>query len=306
MNNQKRVVYIGWWLRDADIPTIVTTLKGAGVTHILLAFIVQPDSLKPLTGTPHILDSFNALNATNKLLLTSNFRVGTSLGGALHMPVPFSNTFFPTDSYYHNNPVKYARDYFDLVKGTGMTYFDLDIEDIKDKFEQCADFIGNVCKELKNINPNFSISHAPELCYFWSSYGHVYDLIYQKYKQYFDFMNIQFYNSGLSQTFEHIFIKSINIPKTSVLELMNIHGIDPSYIIVGKQVTSPEKISNGYVPLATMTAYVQQAFNTPSLSLWCKSGGGLMVWFWKLQSLTCQSNIDINQYFLTTSKLSPQ
>ena len=149
-NNQRRVVYIGYWLNDANIPTIVSQLKNAGITHVLLTFIVQPDVTKPLTGINYMLGAFLTLKPESQKLLTSNFKVGVSLGGASEMPSPFSKTFVPTTSYYYNNPIKYAQDYYNLVKGTGLeTYFDLDIEMINDHFPETADFIGNVCKTLK-------------------------------------------------------------------------------------------------------------------------------------------------------------
>ena len=96
-----------------------------------------------------------------------------------------------------------------MVKGTGLeNYFDLDIENINDMFPQCADFIGQVCKELRTLNPSCIISHAPQMPYVTPQYGNVYNLIYKNYKQYFNFWNCQFYNNGLSQSFQEIFIQS--------------------------------------------------------------------------------------------------
>ena len=128
---QRRVIYLGFWLNDSTVPTIIQQLKKANISHILLTFIVQPDITKPLTGSPYMLDSFKALTSENQKLLTSNFKTGVSLGGSNKMPNPYSNTFIPTTSYYYNNPVKYATDYYNLVKGTELEfYFDLDIEQI--------------------------------------------------------------------------------------------------------------------------------------------------------------------------------
>jgi Cellulose binding domain len=308
-NNQRRVAYLGFWLQDADIPTIVNTLKGSGVTHLLLTFIVQPSNTKALTGSSYMLDAFKALTPAHQQLLTSNFKIGVSLGGATQMPVPYSNTFSPTNSYYYNNPVKYAQDYYNLVRGTGLeNLFDLDIEGIHDKWAECATFIGEVCKELKTLNPICEISHAPQTPYFCASFGNVYDLVYKNYRQFFSFFNVQMYNNGSSNTFAEIFTQSAttNAPLTSVLELMNNHGIDPSYIVVGKTISGQSLPANGYVDLGTMATFVQQAFNTPSLSSWAKSSGsGEMLWFWNTQSITCSSNTAVNTYFSTVSKLSP-
>ena len=59
---QKRIVFFGYWLSDSTIPTIVSQLKSAGITHILLTFIVQPDTTKPLTGISYMLDAFQSIN----------------------------------------------------------------------------------------------------------------------------------------------------------------------------------------------------------------------------------------------------
>jgi hypothetical protein len=299
----KQVVYIGYWLSNANVPTMVSQLKSAGITHVLLTFIVQPDVTEPLTGTNYMLSSFLALTSTNQALLTSNFKVGVSLGGSNEMPNPYSNTFIPTTSYYYNNSVQYAQDYYNLVKGTGLeNYFDLDIEMIKDQFPACATFIGNVCKELKTLNPNCMISHAPQTPYFYSRYGNVYNLIYNNYNQYFDWFNIQMYNNGEQNTFEQIFIQSAttNAPKTSVTELMEA-GIDPSYIVIGKSVGGTA--STGYVPFPTLTTIVEQAFSTPSLSAWTSSGGE-MIWLYDSQNLNDSNNALLLAYFTALSSYS--
>ena len=301
-NSQRRVVYIGYWLSDSDIPRIVSDLKGSNITHALLTFIVQPDSTKPLTGANTMLDAFKSLSTSNQKLLTSSFKVGISLGGALQVPVPYSLTFCNTTSYYYNNPQKYAGDYFNLVKGTGLEhYFDLDIEGINDKFNECATFIGEVCKELKRLNPLAEISHAPQQPYFCSNYGNVYDLIYKNYKQYFTFLNIQNYNNGPSNSFEQIFITSYPgvAPLTSVSELIN-RGYDPSYIVVGKTIAGESDSNNGYIPLEQMAGIVKQAFQTPSLNGWSKSGG-LMIWYYNCQGQN-ENNTKVLNYFKTTSQ----
>ena len=246
-----------------------------------------------------MLGAFNSLSPANQKLLTSNFIIGMSIGGATNGCVPFSNTFIPTNSYYYNNPVKYGQDIYNMVKGTGLeNYFDLDIENINDMFPQCADFIGQVCKELRTLNPSCIISHAPQMPYVTPQYGNVYNLIYKNYKQYFNFWNCQFYNNGLSQSFQEIFIQSdpsagIN---TSILELIN-SGIDPSYLVMGKTVQGESPPTAGYVDLVTLSGYVQQAFQTPALSEWSKTGG-CMIWYYNTQTpLNSPNNISATNYF---------
>ena len=303
VNSQRRVVYIGYWLRDQDIQTIVNDLKSANITHVLLTFIVQADITKPISGKNYMLDAFKALTPANQDLLRKNFKVGVSLGGASSMPIPYSKTFAGTTAYYYNNPAKYAQDYYALAKSANLeNYFDLDIEYINDKFPQCADFIGGVCKELRNLNPMCEISHSPQGPYFCAQFGNVYNLIYENYKQYFNWFSIQNYNNGESQTFDQIFIKSDirYAPGTAVLELMN-KGFDPSYLVMGKPIEGEAPPTAGYVPLPDLTNMVKQAFQTKSLDGWCKTGG-LMIWYYNAQGQNVDKNKQVLNYFKTTSQ----
>ena len=250
-----------------------------------------------------MLDAFKALTPANQDLLRKNFKVGVSLGGASAMPTPYSKTFSGTTAYYYNNPAKYAQDYYTLAKSANLeNYFDLDIEYINDKFPQCADFLGNVCKELRNLNPKCEISHAPQPPYFCAQFGNVYTLIYQNYKQYFSWLNIQYYNNGPSQTFDQIFIKSDiqYAPGTAILELMN-KGFDPSYLVMGKVIEGEASPSAGYVPLPDLTNMVKQAFQTPTLAGWCKTGGEF-VWYFNTQGQNVDKNKQMLNYFGTISK----
>ena len=104
---QKKIIYLGYWFQNSDIPNLVSKWKAANITHLLLTFIVQPDDTKSITGTNYMLDAFISLSNENQKLLTSNFKIGVSLGGANLMPVPYSKTFLNSTAYYFNNPQKY-------------------------------------------------------------------------------------------------------------------------------------------------------------------------------------------------------
>lgn len=302
-NSQKRVVYLGYWISDSDVSRIVSELKSANITHALLTFILQPDYTKPLTIQGSMIEAFKSLTPNNQKLLTnSGFKLGVSVYGALKVPVPFSLAFCRTDSYYYNNPAKFSQDIFNFVKGTGLeNYIDLDIEHIDDKFTESATFLGEVCKELKRLNLNCDISHAPQPPYFCSNYGNIYDLIYKNYRQYFNFLNIQYYNNGSCKNFEEIFIKSFTnvAPSTSVLELIN-KGYISSYLVVGKTIQGESDSSNGYIPLQEMTSIVKQAYNTPSLKEWNKTGG-LMIWYYNTQGQNGENNKTLLNYFQNIS-----
>ena len=189
------------------------------------------------------------------------------------------------------------------MKSAGLNnYFDLDIEGINDKFDECSDFIGNVCKELKNLNPSCEISHAPQPGYFCPQFGNVYNLIYKNYNQYFDWFNIQYYNNGPSQTFEQIFIKSYEnvAPNTSVLELIN-SGMKASYLLVGKTIRGESNPDNGYVDLTEMSNIVKQAFQTESLKEWSNTGGE-MLWYFNVEVQNVEQNKQVLNYFKTISE----
>jgi chitinase len=213
-------------------------------------------------------------------------------------------TFYDSSSYYYNNPERYATDIYNMLKDTGLeNYIDFDIEHIDNMFNETADFIGNVCKKYKSLNPNSIIGHAPQPPYFTQQYGNVYKLIYQKYKDYFDYFFIQYYNNGPSNTFDEIFIKSDTsvAPNTSVLELIN-SGIDSSYLVVGKTINGESNSDNGYVNLPNkMTSIIKQAFDTPSLSSW-KKNGGEGVWYYNSQNNSDINNNDLITYFTNISK----
>ena len=128
--------------------------------------------------------------------------------------------------------------------------------------------------------------------------------IYNLYKNYFDWFNIQFYNNGPSGSYEEIFIQSnaTVAPNTSVLELM-ARGIASSYIVVGKPMNSQEG-SQGYVPLTDLSTYVAQAFQESKLKDWSETGGE-MIWIYNSQEPSGNlDNESIENFFSTVSALS--
>ena len=100
------------------------------------------------------------------------------------------------------------------------------------------------------------------------------------------------------------FIKSyLNVaPGTSVLELIN-KGYDPSYLVMGKTVFGESDSNNGYIHLPELTNIVKQAFQTPSLASWTKSGGE-MIWYYNTGNLNSDNNKQLLNYFGTISKIS--
>jgi len=283
-NLTHRVIYIGWWLSDADIPDLVSQWSKAGVTHVLFPFITQPDVTKRVMVKGSVIASYYQLSANSRQLMKSNFILGASYGGANAMPSPYSQ-IFAAGNYYAgaNGPAILAADII-CLSGPDISYYDLDVEHIDDNFPQCAQFLGEVSKALKAGKPGCIVSHAPQTPYFTPSYGNVYSLVYQNYAPYIDFFNIQYYNNGPSQTYDEIFING----EAAVYALIQ-GGMNPSYIAVGKAAQAGQVTNESFVPLYipgdnsnTMTGFVQQAYGDSRLNGWTTSGG-VMVWYFNTQ-----------------------
>ena len=189
--------------------------------------------------------------------------------------------------------------------GPFFKYIDLDFENIVASTpEQAQDFVdavGGLCQQLRQVGFT-TISHAPQPPYFTTSYQNVYLTLYDQYKQWFDFYNVQFYNNGPSDTFEQIFLQSdsSSCPNTSVLELLQ-RGLDAPYIVVGKPSEPAQGTAGGYVPLLTLAQYFQEAYQTPSLAAWCKEGGA-MIYYYSTTSIPLPSTIrrNLDTYYLAT------
>jgi hypothetical protein len=294
-NKQRRVIYIGYWLSNDNISDLVQKWKQAQITHVILTFITQIDIMKPLSDAYSMTLAYQSLTPENQKLLTDNFIIGVSYGGGAAMPAPYSKTF-ESGAYYENNPEKLAQDLVKLCGNLNL-YYDLDIEHLDDKFDESAEFIGRICVELKRLQPNCEISHAPQLPYFTPGYGNIYQTIYNNYKDSFDFFNLQYYNNGPSDTYEQIFIKSdpLYFANTSVLELIQ-SGIDSSYLVMGKPVNLNEGSAGGYVPLIpNLVDIIKEAFDDSRLIQWSISGG-VMIWFYNTQAGTTTDNQNLLSY----------
>lgn len=302
-NTQRRIIYIGYWLSNDDISLLVNRWKDANITHVIFTFITQLDTTKPLSNDYSMALAYKDLSSENQMLLKNNFTLGVSYGGGAAMPSPYSNTF-SQGAYYQNNPEQLAQDVISLC-GDLNQYYDLDIEHIDDKFDECAEFLGKVCVELRRLNPSCQISHAPQPPYFTPQYQNIYNKIYENYKNYFNFFNIQYYNNGPSNSYEEIFISSSNdFSNVAVLQLIN-NGIKGSYINVGKPVNENEGNAGGYVPLVpTLGDIIEKAFNNKDLGDW-SSKGGVMIWYYNTQNQAPVDNDNIIEYMRRISLAKP-
>ena len=313
-NLQRRVIYVGYWISNADVPSLVAAWQAANITHVLFTFVTQFDYTQPLSEAYSMTLAFKELSSTNQDLLVDNFVVGVSYGGAAAMPVPYSNTFDQPTSYYGptgkgNGAAGLAADLIKICGTKLNRYYDLDIEGISQIPDNTptVNFLGSVCQALKEQNPLCVISHAPQTPYFDPAFGSVYLDLYQSYSQYFDWYNIQYYNNGPSDTYQEIFVQSTaDWPNTAVTQLINA-GIAPGYIVVGKPVNADEGNAGGYVPLPTLATYFNQAFQstTTQLQAWSQSTGGSMIWYYNTQATSGAGNTFLNSYVKTVFNPQP-
>lgn len=314
-NAQRRVIYVGYWLNNADIPSLIEAWKAANITHILLVFITQENYTQEISDIYSMTQAFFGLTTKNQDDLLDNFVVGVSYGGAAAMPVPYSNTFDLPDSKYRptSQGGKGAEGLAaDLIKlcGTKLAnYYDLDIEGISQIPDNSptTEFLGALCQALKAQNPTCVISHAPQTPYFDPSFGSVYVNLYTTYGKYFDWYNIQYYNNGSSNTYNEIFVNSdtTSWPGVAVLQLIQDKGIAPSYIVVGKPVNASEGNAGGFVPLPTLATYFSQAFTDIQLQSWAKSTGGSMIYYYNSQAQSGAGNTFLNDYVKTVFNPQP-
>lgn len=299
LNNQRRVIYIGYWLSNDNIPYLVTKWKEANITHVILTFITQIDVTKPLSEAYSMTLAYKDLTPAHRKLLKDNFILGVSYGGAGAMPAPYSLTFGP-GAYYQNNPTLLASDLVALA-GEIDAYYDLDIEHIDDKFDECADFLGQVSQALKQLRPNCQVSHAPQSPYFTPYFGNVYMNIYNNYGQYIDFLNIQYYNNGVCNTYSQLFLTAVS-GEVAVQQLMN-RGMDGAKIVVGKPVNQNEGNAGGYIPLnPDLTNIMATAFQNSNLNTWSQNGG-VMIWYYNTQTNPSVDNDNLLTYMSNVSYL---
>jgi len=80
-----------------------------------------------------------------------------------------------------------------------------------------------------------------------------------------DFYNIQFYNqvSTTYATYNYLFVASDGwATNTAVMQIAA--KVTVSKLVIGKPVTTGDQTSTGYIPVATLSQYIQQAMSSTS------------------------------------------
>lgn len=298
----KKVVYMDQWSNDFDndiYPVFQSILK-TGVTHIILCFIIQPETASPF----QVVDAINGFISLStpdqqskllKLMDQYNARLMISFGGASSVPCPFDVIL---DSYY-KDPKTLASGLVDIAKKHGFHGIDLDVEHLIGKYYkgQCPDgevtqetdpekistYLADVSIEIKRSDPSLIVSHAPQYPYFGPSYFEVYSLVEQKAKDAIDFYNIQYYNNGDTSTYDLVFKQ--NDFKAAVAQL--IPNIPIEKIVVGKSIQGGEVMD-----LDIFASWIQTASTDDSLNDWIHKGG---VMIWELFTVRSQMQTDINR-----------
>lgn len=297
----KKIVYINVWSNDFEndiIPTFTKILQ-AGATHIILAFIVQPD----LNNKIQIFDAvlgFTVLTPeqrTKLMSLISNYNANLmiSFGGAIKVPCPFDTIL---DSYY-KDPTLLASDLVQITNTYGFHGIDLDIEHLIGKYykgycpsgevkqdtdvEKVSDYLALLSISIKKLNPSLIVSHAPQYPYFGPSYYNVYGLVEQKAKTAIDFYNIQYYNSGDTTTYDLVFV---NNPFEAAVAQILSQGVPVDKIVVGKSIQGGE-----IMDLQVFASWIDQASKDSSLQGWREKAG---VMIWELFTIYSQSGKDID------------
>jgi chitinase len=289
-----------WWNYEGTQAKMQSVLD-AGVTHLVLAFIVvTSSSTKPqpmdltlaweqtIGQQPDIAKQFQASR------LAAGKYIMASVGGANSMSIPGMVEAFPDSGplkTYANNLVAWcAKNYldgidFDLEGAEPMSFNDI-------KNVQWLANLSLYTRQAANAAnlPFFQISHAPQGPYFspaWAGANGGYMAVEKMLPpNVVDFYNIQYYNQGgdTYTTYNNIFVQgSTNrtslVYGTAVAELIAA-GMDSNKIVVGKPYWESDA-GDGYTPCASLAAMGKKA----STSLgWT---GGFMFWQYHAEDLQC-------------------
>lgn len=298
----KKVVYINTWSNDFenDIIPVFTNALNAGVSHILLSFVIQEKKTEPVQIVDAV-NGFRVLTSEQKTRLLSlihdhHAHLLLSFGGAEKVPCPF-DVITDTDSYY-KDPSRLANDLVAIARENNFDGIDLDVEHLIGRYykghcpsgdvtqdtdvEAISSYLATVSITIKQLSPSLLVTHAPQYPYFGPSYFNVYTLVEQKAKDAIDFYNVQYYNTGDTSTYDSVFITN---PYAAAVKQLLTNGIPSEKIVVGKSIQGGDVMD-----LPTFSSWIPIAAKDPELEEWTKKGG---VMIWELFTVSSQSAKDI-------------
>lgn len=327
------------------LPFIVFAAGDATLTQLAFS--------SPIDGWMGGFNGSDAVSDANRNAIRAQTKVMASFGG-FYLTAPGATQIMsnvwpgwyliagdPSHPYYDTNAL--ASDLVTMLTTSGgvqIDGFDLDIEGVTiqggvpstmttytgavipvtDYYATFASWLGKLSKSIKDINPAFIVTHAPQTPYYHSDFGNIYNLIEQNYGNYIDFYNIQYYNQGPASYYDtagQVF-ESDSAYHASVNELVAA-GISANKIVVGKPIPSEDYTPNpaGYLNLwsntseTTMTTMVQSAFQSTTLNVQAWTGqGGIMCWFWQNSGQSVappwtadEENVQLQQYCAAVAKM---
>ena len=313
-----------------NMKDFVSVAKDNGVTHILLEFITLGDGgdwssgLKLVDTVSNWVNDFTNSDRSSILkdLSSANIKLGISMGGANCFNGNLSYTWTNSQSPYYidgskitsieQSASKLGKDLATIAKNCGLSYIDLDIENIPTvstyttNYDDISNYLGNMSKSIKENLTNGLVSHSPQTPYLYpysnGNWKTLYYTIEQNFGDYIDWYNIQYYNQGTYSEESQVFTNDVAF-NASVKQLQNgVAGLTPipaKKIVVGGGTDSGSGLcknsSNTTGPTwTTLSKWVKNQENNEN-SEWYNNGG-VMSWVYGINS-DMGYNSDLKTYW---------
>jgi len=220
-----------------------------GYNYVLLAFLVSGQPYDAVQSWSTVSPSQQ--QSTISWFHSKNARLVVSAGGSTDTPYgSFSGTQYGTTAA-------------NWAVSQHLDGVDFDLENFGGSFTAAGmstsatiSWVADATNAARNIlGPNGIISHAPQFPYFGNDDGfsNGYGQVYQQAPS-INFLLIQYYNNGASDTYEEIFV---SLSGGSISEISSQSGIPYSKLIPGKPVTSSD--GNDYITASAFHSIVTQA-----------------------------------------------
>jgi len=239
------------------------SLISCGYNLVIIAFFVsgKAEDVAQAWGSMSSADQQNTINFAHD----KNARITVSAGGADDNP------------YKQFSGAAYGKAVADWAQKTKLDGVDFDLENFGGGFTAGGMNTANTIKWVADatntarsiLGANAIITHAPQFPYFGynQGFGNGYGLAYAQAPS-IDFLLIQYYNNGKSDTYQEIFV-SLN--GGSISEIAK-SGIPLEKLVVGKPVLQND--GNDWISASAFHSIVEQA----STNL--KWNAGVMGWEW--------------------------
>ena len=318
-SNWKQVTFVGYYMNVQSMTDFVSVAKENGVTHILLEFITLgvgnnwSNGLQLVDTVSNWINDFSDSDRNSILndLNNANIKLGISMGGATSFGGNFSLIWTnPQSPYYidgtnivtlEQSAFKLGNDLANIAKQGGLSYIDLDIENIPTigmykNYDDISNYLGYMSKSIKENLTNGLVSHSPQTPYIYpytnGNWKTLYYTIEQNFGDYIDWYNIQYYNQGTYSEESQVFTNDVafNASVQQLIVANNVQGLTPipaKKIVVGGGTDSGSGLcknsSNTTGPSwSTLVTWVKNQENNVN-SEWFNNGG-VMTWVYGINS----------------------